>query len=105
MGVLKPAKKNPIENLHISICKQLIGVHKSTTNIGALCEVGRVPLTLYARKLAIRNLERIRKNKANSLIIDSYKESLKEKLPWVIHIKKLLEENGMLTFFYKPIRR
>ena len=37
---------------------------------------------------------------ANSLIIESYKESLlKEKLPWVINIKNLLEENGMLTFF------
>ena len=73
--------------------------YKSTTNIGVLLEVGRVPLTLYARKLAIKNWARIRKNKANSLIIESYKESLKEKLPWVIHIKKLLEENGMLTFF------
>ena len=102
MGVLKPAKNNPIENLHISICKQLIGVHKSTTNIGVLLEVGRVPLTLYARKLAIKNWERIRRNKANSLIIESYKESLKEKLPWVIHIKKLLEENGILTFFINP---
>ena len=37
---------------------------------------------------------------ANSLIIESYKESLlKGKLPWVINIKNLLEENGMLTFF------
>ena len=101
-GCLNLPKNNPIENLHISICKQLIGVHKSTTNIGVLLEVGRVPLTLYARKLAIKNWERIRKNKANSLIIESYKESLKEKLPWVIHIKKLLEENGMLTFFINP---
>ena len=37
---------------------------------------------------------------ANSLIIESYKESLlKETFPWVINIKNLLEENGMLTFF------
>ena len=67
-GCLNLPKNNPIENLHISICKQLIGVHKSTTNIGILLEVGRLPLTLYARKLAIKNWERIRKNKANSLI-------------------------------------
>ena len=33
------------------------------------------------RKLAIKDWERIRKNKANSLIVESYKESLKEKLP------------------------
>ena len=37
---------------------------------------------------------------ADSLIIESYKEFvLKKKLPWVINIKNLLEENGMLTFF------
>ena len=37
---------------------------------------------------------------ANSLIIEPYKESvLKEKLPWVINILNLLDENGMLTFF------
>ena len=36
------------------------------------------------------------------MIIESYKESLKEKLPWVIHIKKRLEVNGMLTFFINP---
>ena len=58
-------------NKTITICKQLIGVHKSTTNIGVLLEVGRVPLTLYARKLAIKNWERIQKTKANSLIIES----------------------------------
>ena len=64
-GCLNLPKNNPIENLHISICKQLIGVHKSTTNIGILLEVGR----------AIKNWEGIRKNKAYSLIIESYKES------------------------------
>ena len=89
---------------NIGVCLEVgrVPLTLYATNIGVLLEVGRVPLTLYARKLAIQNWERIRKNKANSLIIESYKESLKEKLPWVIHIKKLLEENGMLTFFINP---
>ena len=101
-GCFKMPKNNPIENLYNSILKQLLGVHKSTTNIGVLLEVGLVPITLYARKLAIKNWERIRKNKANCLISESYKESLKEKLPWVIYIKNILEENGMLNFFVNP---
>ena len=41
---------------------------------------------------------------ANSLVITSYKESiLKEKLPWVVNIKNLLEENGLLTFFINSL--
>ena len=83
----------------MSICKQLLGLQKSTTNVGVLLELGRVPLSLYAIKLAIKNWERIRKNKANRLVIESYKESSKEKLSWILSIKKLLEENGMLIFF------
>ena len=74
------------------------------SNIGVLLEVGRVPLTLYARKLAIKNWERIRKNKANSLIIESYKESLKEKLPWVIYRSVVdLDWKYYTQFFYKNI--
>ena len=76
-GCMKLPKNNPIENLHMSICKQLLGLQKSTTNAGVLLELGRVPLSLYAIKLAIKNWERIRKNKANSVLLESYKESSK----------------------------
>ena len=98
-GCMKLPKNNPIENLHMSICKQLLGLQKSTTNVGVLLELGRVPLSLYAIKLAIKNWERIRKNKANSVLVESYKESSKEKLLWISNIKKVLEENGMLNCF------
>ena len=63
--------------LVLGYAKRLLGI-PAATNIGTLLEVGR----------------------ANSLIIEPYKESLlMEKLPWVINIKNPLEENGMLTFF------
>ena len=98
-GCMKLPKNNPIENLHMSICKQLLGVQKSTTNVGVLLELGRVPLSLYAIKLAIKNWERIRINKANCLLIESFKEASEEKLSWISSIKNVLEENGMLNFF------
>ena len=48
--------------LSITFCKMLVlGYTKrfldipAATNIGILLEVGRVPLTLYARKLAIKS--------------------------------------------------
>ena len=62
-GCRKLPKANPIENLHMMICKQLLGVQKQTTNIGVLLELGRVPLCIYAVKLAIKNRKRIKQGK------------------------------------------
>ena len=78
-GCMKMPANNPIENLHMSMCKQLLGVQKCTTNVGVLLELGRVPLSLYAKQLAIKNWERIRKNMANHFLTESYKESVENK--------------------------
>ena len=98
-GCLKLPKNNPIENLHMMMCKQLLGVHKSTTNCGVLLELGRKPFAIYAIKQAVKNWERIRKNKANPLVIASYNDALENNLLWLSRIKLTLEENGMLSFF------
>ena len=58
-GCLKLPKNNPIENLHMMMCKQILGVQKQTTNIGVLLELGRIPLNFFATKFAIKNWERI----------------------------------------------
>ena len=98
-GCMKLPENNPIENLHMLICKQLLGVHRSTTNIGVLLELGRIPLEIYAVKLAVKNWERIKKNKANCLVPASYSNAVGENLIWVANIRNTLENNGMLSFF------
>ena len=98
-GCMKMPSNNPIENLHMSMCKQVLGVQKCTTNLGVLLELGRVPLDLFAKKMATKNWERIRKNNANCLLLESYKESTDEKLSWILGIKQTLERNGMASFF------
>ena len=50
-GALKMPKNNPIETLYISFCKQLLGVHRTTTNNGVLLELGQIPLSIYAKKM------------------------------------------------------
>ena len=52
-GCLKLPKNNPFENLHMMMCKHLLGVQKQTTNLGVLLELGRIPLHLFASKFAI----------------------------------------------------
>ena len=48
--ILELPKNNPIEVMHLSFCKQLLGVQKQTTTIGVLLELGQVPLGIYAKK-------------------------------------------------------
>ena len=52
-GCLKLPKNNPIENMHMTMCKQILGVQKQTTNCGVLLEIGRIPLHIWAAKFAI----------------------------------------------------
>ena len=49
-GCLKVPKNNPIENIHMRFCKDLLGVQRETCNIGVLLELGRVPLMLFGKK-------------------------------------------------------
>ena len=58
-GSLKMPKNNPIENVHIKFCKDILGVQKQTTNIGVLLELGEIPITIYAKKNCIKNYFRI----------------------------------------------
>ena len=43
-GCLKIPKNNPIENVHIRFCKDLLSVQKQTTNVGVLLQLGEIPI-------------------------------------------------------------
>ena len=98
-GCLKMPNPNPIENLHMLMCKQILGVQKQTTNIGVLLELGRVPMHIHAAKLSVKNWERIEKGHANPILLGSYKNAKEEKLPWIENIYTILEKNGMANFY------
>ena len=99
-GILKLPKNNPIETLHHTFCKHLLGVQKQTTNIGVLLELGQIPLRLHAKTNAIKNWERISTNKtSNSTLTKSYIYSLTHNLAWPMAIKTSLSEIGMMNLF------
>ena len=58
-----------------------------------------MPLHFYAIKAAIKNWERIKKGQANILLLASYKDAIINKLPWIVGIKSVLENNAMLVFY------
>ena len=68
-GCLKMPKNNPIENVHMRFCKDLLGVQKQTTNVGVLLELGEVPFGILAKNNCIKNYSRISISKqANTLL-------------------------------------
>ena len=78
-GILKQPRNNPIENLHIKFCKELLGVQRQTTNAGVLLVLGQTPLSITGIKNAIKNWNRIRNDeKCNTLVKSSYKNSIIE---------------------------
>ena len=99
-GIRKLPQNNPIENLHISFCKQLLGVQKQTTNIGVLLELGQIPLSIHAKNTAIKNWVRIsNKLNANRMVMLSYENALTFNLSWPIKIRETLSEIGMFENF------
>ena len=74
-------------------------MQKQTTNDGVLLELGLTPLLFDAKKLAIKNWERIIRGNANIPLLSSLQESVDLDLPWTSLIKTNLENIGLLNFY------
>lgn len=99
-GILKMPINNPVENLFMSFCKQLLGVQQQTTNVGVLLELGQIPMVILAQKNAIKNWVRITTNtECNNNMINSYHTSVLENLPWFLNMEHKLSEIGMREQF------
>ena len=95
---LKIPKTNPIENLHIKFCKDLLGLQIRAVNLGALMELGRITLCIYGRKNAAKNWDRIcLKKQANNIIQKSYQNSLQN--GWASSMKSCFSSVGLLNVF------
>ena len=75
-------KNNPIENMYTNFCKTLLGVQKQTSNIGALLELGAVPIMFFGIKNCLKNRHRIhKKNEANSILLNVHQMATEHGLP------------------------
>ena len=83
--------------MQMKVFKQILGVNKQTTNSGVLLEMGN---DLECVKYGIKSWERIRKGRANAILLDTYNDALKHDLPWIAGVKSILEKNN-LSFFYR----
>ena len=99
-GTLKHPQNSPIERLHRSFYKQVLGVKKQTNTCAVHLETGTVPIMFRAIKSSIKNWERIREGKCNVLLAAAFQEAATENLPWITAIQNTFETNGLLHFFY-----
>ena len=95
-GCLKMPNNNPIENLHMRFCKEILGVQRQTTNIGVLLELGRIPIMYYGIKNCIKNWSRIHiSKKANEIVLLAHQTSLNYSLKWTEDVKNCLNRSGI----------
>ena len=102
-GCLKQPKNHPIEKFQLMFCKQLLCVKKQTNTDGVLLELGMVPITFHAKKLAIRNWERIQRDKGNDLLLASHKYAVQRNLPWGSSMRDTFTNNGLQDVYLSII--
>ena len=101
--ISKLITKNPIERFHINVLKQLLGVHKKTTNLAILVELGRHPLLLSIKYQAIKYFLRFA-SPISILLNAQYEEEKqmhfnKEKC-LTEYVTSILDQHGM-TYIWK----
>ena len=96
--ISKLINKNPIEQFQIRVLKQLLGVHKKTTNLAILVELGRHPLSLSIEYQAIKYFLRFA-NPTSILLNAQYEEEKQmhsNKINcFITYVTSILDQHGM----------
>ena len=75
-NILDNIQKNTIERFHVNVLKQLLGVHKKTSNLAVLLETGRHTLAVSAQLQAVKYFLRFPTIKPGSLLRKYYETVL-----------------------------
>ena len=89
-------QNNPIEKFQISVLKQLLGVHKKTSNIAVLLETGRHPVTLTVKRQAMKYFLRFSSIEHTRLLHTYYESQKREQTgPYIKFIINTLDKTGL----------
>ena len=86
------------ERFHLRVCKNILGVHKKTTNIAVLSEMGRYPLSYDIHKQMIKYLLRLEDMAETRLAKKSFEEQKSNSTNnenWVATTKSFLDNLGL----------
>ena len=69
--------KCSIEKFHLRVCKNILGVHRGTSNIGTLAEIGRYPMACDIHKRMVRYLLRFNTQSDTTLAVRAFRNKKK----------------------------
>ena len=64
--------KTPIENLHLSFCKYVLGIRKKASNLAARLVLGRLPVENFIKSQTLLYFARLYTTKLNPLLKESF---------------------------------
>ena len=82
---------NKIEQFHISMCKQILGVKKIANNIKVLSELGRTPVKIDIETKMFKYFQRFPFIETNRYLFKAFKEEEFDTKGWVQKLKYLLD--------------
>ncbi len=89
--------KNPLENLHLSFCKNLLGVNRCASNIASRLELKRLPIESHIKVQTIAYFARFSSNELNPLLKEAFELSKELDLggiyTWYSYAKDIIKEN------------
>ena len=62
----------PFEKIHNQFCKNILGVHKKSSNFAAKCELGRPPVLNFITILALKYFKRLKQLPSDRLLGEVY---------------------------------
>ena len=93
------------ERFHLRVCKNMLGVHKNTTNIAVLSEMGRYPLSHDIHKQMTKFFLRFEDMAGTRLAKKAFEEQKNSKNDknWVTTTKNFLDNLGLSYIYNKDI--
>ena len=102
----KDLLKTKIEKFHLSMCKQILGINKSSNNVNCLAELGRYPLQVEIEQQIFKYFQRFIYIDKDRYLYKAFQEEIAidfgEGKSWVTMIKSKLDSHG-LTFLGSDI--
>ena len=86
------------ERFHLRVCKNILGVHKNTTNIAVLSELGRYPMSHDIHKQMVKYLlrfEDMAENRLAKIAFEEQKRNSTKNTHWVSKVKCFLDKMGL----------
>ena len=91
-GIEKYTDKTYIEKLNLKLCKMLLQVNQSATNLAVRGELGRYPLSIFIQKMMFRYWHRNSTKKENSLVYDAVLCNIDTQSPWAKLMQDISDE-------------